>query len=133
LMGFVDTDVTMMAGGQSHYANAELVTGNFFSGLGVTALAGRVLTAGDDRKSAQPIAMISYRYWESHLGLEPEVVGRTLFMNAKPVTIVGILPRAFLGVHPGNAPDLYLPMAMIGAAGNKWYHLEDTGSSWVQI
>jgi macrolide transport system ATP-binding/permease protein len=133
VMGFAGTDVTVIAGAQSHYAASVLVTGNFFSGLGVTALGGRILTPEDDHTGAAPVVVISYRYWERHLGLEPEAVGRTIFMNGRPVTIVGILPRAFVGVRPGGAPDLYLPMALVGAAGNKWYRLEDANTAWVQI
>jgi len=133
VMGFEGTEVTVIAGAQSHYAGAELVTGNFFSGLGVAALGGRMLTPEDDRAGAAPVVVISYRYWERHLGLEPEAVGRTIFMNGKPMTIVGILPRAFVGVSPGDAPDLYLPMTLVGAAGDKWYRLDNNDGAWVQI
>jgi len=133
LMGFAGTDVTVFAGAQSHYASAELVTGNFFSGLGVAALGGRMLTPEDDRAGATPVVVISYRSWERHLGLAPEAVGRTIFMNGTPTTILGILPRAFVGVRPGRAPDLYLPMALVGATGSRWYHLEDANEAWVQI
>jgi len=133
LVGFAGTDVTVFAGAQSHYAAAELVTGNFFSGLGVMALGGRALTPEDGRSGAAPVLMISYRYWERHFGLDPEAVGRTIFMNGQPVTIVGILPKAFLGVHPGSAPDLYLPMASVGATGSRWYRLNDSNTAWVQI
>jgi len=132
LMGFASTTVTVIAGAQSHYADAEFVTGNFFSGLGLRVLAGRTLTPEDDRAAA-PAAVISYRYWERHLGLEPEAVGRTIFINGRPVTIVGIAPRAFLGVRPGRAPDLFLPMALVGVFGNKWHELQNADTSWVQI
>jgi predicted permease len=133
LIGFAGSQVTVVAGAESHYAAAELVTGNFFSSLGVTALGGRTLTPADDRPDAAPVGMISYRYWERHLGLEPEAVGRTIFINRRPVTIVGIVPRAFLGVHPGNAPDLFLPLALVGVLGDKRYDLQNAERGWVQI
>ncbi len=133
LIGFAPSQVTVISGGASHYADAELVTGNFFSGLGVTALGGRTLTPEDDRAGAAPVTMISYRYWERHLSLEPEAVGRTIFINRQPVTIVGIVPRAFLGINPGQAPDLFLPMALVGALGDKWHNLHDADNAWVQI
>jgi putative ABC transport system permease protein len=81
LFGFANSDVTVIAGAVSHYADAQMVTGNFFSSLGVTALAGRTLTPEDDRAGAAPVAVISYRYWERHLGLNPEAVGRAIFVN----------------------------------------------------
>jgi len=133
LMGFASSQVTVIAGAQSHYAGAELVTGNFFGGLGVTPLAGRSITPEDDRASAAPVAMISYRYWERHLGLEREAVGRTIFINGRPVTIIGIVPRAFLGIEPGAAPDLFLPIAFTRAFSGVWYDLENEDKAWVQI
>ena len=133
LMGFASSKVTVIAGAESHYADAELVTGNFFPGLGVTALGGRTLTPEDDRASAAPVAVISYQYWERHLGLRPEAVGRTIFINGRPVTVVGIVPRTFLGIRPGRVPDLFLPMALTGLFGNKFYDLRDVNTAWVQI
>jgi predicted permease len=133
LMGFASGQVTVLAGAQSHYADAQLVTGNFFSGLGVTPLAGRALAPEDDRTAAAPAAVISYRYWERHLGLEPEALGRTIFINGRPVTIIGIAPRAFLGIRPGAAPDVYLPMALVGVVGDPSFDLQDARKAWVQI
>ncbi|HXI41960.1 MAG TPA: ABC transporter permease, partial [Bryobacteraceae bacterium] len=133
LMGFASNKVTIIAGAESHYAGVQFVTGNFFSGLGVTPLAGRTLTPEDDRASASPVAVISYRYWERHLGLQPEAVGRTIFINGRAVTIIGIAPRTFLGIEPGNAPDLFLQMALIGVFANKWYDLQAIDKAWVQI
>jgi predicted permease len=133
LMGFATNQVTVLAGAASHYAEVQLVTGNFFTGLGVNALAGRTLTLADDRPGAVPVAVVSYRYWERHLGLNPEAVGRTIFVNAHPVTIAGIAPREFLGINPGGAPDLYMPMAHAGQFGAKYYALQDADKAWVQI
>ena len=133
LMGFASGQVTVLSGAQSHYAEAQLVTGNFFSGLGVTRLAGRALTPEDDRAGAAPVAVISYRYWERHLGLQPEALGRTIFINGRPVMIVGIAPRAFLGIRPGAAPDMYLPIALAGIIGDPSFDLQDARKAWVQI
>ena len=133
LMGFASSAVTVIAGAASHYAGAELVTGNFFTGLGVTPVAGRPLTAEDDRTGAAPVAVISYQYWERHFGLQPEAVGRTIFVNGRPVTIVGVAPRAFLGIEPGTVTGLYLPMSHVGVFGNKWYDLQSGDKAWVQI
>jgi predicted permease len=133
LMGFATSQVTVLVGAASHYAEVQLVTGNFFTGLGVNALGGRALTPADDRPGAVPVAVISYRYWERHLGLNPEAVGRTIFVNAHPVTIAGIAPREFLGINPGDAPDLYMPIAHTGQFGAKYFALQDGDRAWVQI
>jgi predicted permease len=133
LMGLVSTTVTVISGAASHYAEEELVTGNFFTGLGVTALAGRTIQVEDDRPGAPPVVVISYRYWERHLGLKPEIVGQTIFVNGRPVTIVGITPREFLGVQPGGTPDLFLPMAHAAVFGKKRFDLHDSALAWVQV
>ncbi len=133
LIGFAGSDVTVIAGAASHYADMEYVTGNFFTGLGLTALAGRTLTPGDDRAGAPPIAVISYRYWERRLGLEPEAVGRRIFVNGRAVTIVGIAPKAFLGVRPGHAPDLFVPISLAPLFGDTWYEFSKASKAWVQV
>jgi len=132
LMGFVSNTVTVISGAASHYAEEELVTGNFFTGLGVTALAGRTIQAEDDHAGAPPVAVVSYRYWERHLGLNPETVGHTIFMNGRPVMIIGVAPREFLGIHPGGAPDLFLPMAHAAVFGKR-FDLHDSALAWVQV
>jgi predicted permease len=133
LIGFASSRVTVLAGAASHYADAQLVTGNYFTGLGVTALAGRILAPEDDRVGAAPVAVISYRYWERHLGMQPEAVGRTIYINGRAVTVVGMAPKEFLGVTPGDAPDLFLPISLAPVFGSKWYGLQDDDTAWVQV
>jgi len=133
LMGFVLSGVMVNAGPASHPAGVGLVSGNFFSGLGVGALAGRTLTPEDDRENAPLVAISSYRYWERHLELSPEAVGRVIYANGRPLTIVGILPHEFLGVQPGHVPDLYLPIAHVGILNSKWLNRLDADIAWVQM
>lgn len=132
-MGFVWSGVTINAGPASHGAAVELVSGNFFTGLGVNAIAGRVIVPEDDRENTAPVAVVSYRYWEQHLGLDSEPVGRVIFANGRPLTIIGILPKAFLGIQPGNVSDLYLPISQVGIVSNKWMNRMDADTGWVQI
>jgi predicted permease len=132
VIGFAPDQVTVVAGASSHYAEAEFVTGNFFDGLGVTALVGRTLTAKDDRTSAAPVAVITYRYWERHLGLELEAVGRTIFINGLAVTVIGVTPKTFMGVQPGQSPDLFVPINLTPLIRDKWYRL-DGHNAWVQM
>jgi len=132
-IGFASAQVTVLAGATSHYADADLVTGNYFTSLGVTSLAGRTLTAEDDRVGAPPVAVISYRYWERHLGLNPEAVGRAIFVNGHSVTVIGITPQAFLGIWPGREPDIFVPITLASLFGHEWYRLDDDDNAWVQV
>jgi predicted permease len=91
-------------------AEGELVSGTFFSTLGVEPILGRALTPDDDRIGASPAAVISYGYWERRFGRDPGVLGRTITVNSVPVTIVGVSPPEFYGVQPGRAVEVWLPL-----------------------
>ncbi|HEY6292871.1 MAG TPA: ABC transporter permease, partial [Terriglobia bacterium] len=91
-------------------AEGELVSGTFFSTLGVEPSLGRALTPDDDRVGASPAAVISYGYWERRFGRDPGVLGRTITVNSVPVTIVGVSPPEFYGVQPGRAVEVWLPL-----------------------
>ncbi len=88
-----------------------MVSGHFFSGLGARPLIGRTIGAEDDRPEAEPVAVISYRSWERHFGLSPEVLGQTVTLNKHNFAIVGVLPRGFQGPLAGYQSDFYAPMS----------------------
>src|SRR5215471_14238930 len=101
------------AGGQVEGVQATCVSGNFFSVLGVSAIAGRTLTADDDQSSSpQPVAVISYQFWQRRFGQDPAVVGRKITLNDFPFTIVGVAPAGFFGFEVGFSPDLWWPLEM---------------------
>src|SRR5689334_6033500 len=92
-------------------AQGHLVTGNYFSLLGVRALRGRMLTPEDDKPNAQPAAVISHRYWESQLNRDPNVVGKSFIVNNINFTIAGVAPPEFFGIRVRRPPDFWLPMS----------------------
>ncbi|MGA2739353.1 MAG: ABC transporter permease [Bryobacteraceae bacterium] len=91
-------------------ADGQLVSGTFFSTLGVGPIVGRVFTPEDDRLGASPAAVIGYAYWARRFGRDIRIVGRTITVNAVPFTIVGVCPPDFYGVQPGRAVDVWLPL-----------------------
>jgi predicted permease len=92
-------------------AQGHLVTGNFFSVLGVRAMRGRVLTVEDDKSGAAPAAVISHRYWEQELNSDPSVVGKSFIINGTNFTVVGITPPEFFGERVRRPPDFWLPLS----------------------
>ncbi|MCP5111885.1 MAG: permease, partial [bacterium] len=94
-------------------ATGQVVTGNFFSGLGVPALIGRVLTPGDERGSGQQVAVLSHRYWTRRFGGDPAVLGRTFVIGETQLGIVGVTPPGFFGTSVGSAPDIWVPAAIL--------------------
>ncbi|HXX22492.1 MAG TPA: ABC transporter permease, partial [Terriglobia bacterium] len=104
------SDVNLGYQGTPARADGELVSGTFFSTLGVEPTLGRAITPDDDRFDASPVAVISYGYWERRFGRDAGVVGRKIAVNAVPFTIVGVCPPEFYGVQPGRAVDVWLPL-----------------------
>lgn len=100
--------------GQEDHAErvwGELVSGNFFTVLGVAPQIGRVFLPSEygDKPGAFPIAVISDRYWRSHFHADPEIAGKTIRVNQHELTIVGVAPPSFQGSMPATAFDLWVP------------------------
>ena len=101
--------VGVRIGTQPEEAEADMVSGNFFSGLGVTMARGRGFTAQDEANHA-PIAVISYNYWTVRFSRNPDVLGKTLCVKGVPVTMVGVTAAGFEGVEPGHSTDFWIPL-----------------------
>jgi len=93
-------DVT--ANGEPRVAGGLVVSGNYFSGLGVNALLGRPIVADDDTVDGVPAAVVSYRFWERTFGLDRAAIGKTIYINHQPSVVVGVTPREFFGVSAGG-------------------------------
>jgi predicted permease len=99
--------------GQAEIASAQLVTGGYFAGLGARTFLGRGITSDDDQASANPVAVISHRYWQRRFGQDASVVGKTINVNNVPFTIVGVTAPGFHGaMEIGDSPELSVPMAL---------------------
>jgi predicted permease len=120
--------------GRSERANGELVSGNFFPTLGVSAALGRLFTEDDDlRPGGHPIAVLGYRYWQTRFGGDSSVVGRTLSVNGHPLEIVGVVEPSFAGIDLGQPAQVYVPIAMQPQMGPAWLKLDGRRFRWVQV
>ncbi len=105
---------TIVADQQAETAESEVVSGTYFSGLGVSALRGRLLAPTDDIITAPPAAVISFDYWQTRFAGNENVIGKQVTINKNPYTIVGVTPPAFKGCgQVSEQPDVYLPLAFI--------------------
>jgi macrolide transport system ATP-binding/permease protein len=115
LTASADMAVGLSAGGATERQRALLVSGNYFSMLGVNAALGR--TFGPDEGveiDDGPVVVLSHGLWERRFGADPQVIGRKVTVNGKPFTIIGVAPREFTGTTRGQVPDLYVPITMYG-------------------
>ncbi|HYK19122.1 MAG TPA: ABC transporter permease [Pyrinomonadaceae bacterium] len=114
-------------------ASGHLVSGNYFSVLGVRAARGRVLTPDDDQPSAQPAAVVSHRYWEAELNSDPSIVGKSFIINGTNFTVVGITPPEFFGERVRKPPDFWLPLAFHPQIELRKSYLDDPQAYWLMI
>jgi predicted permease len=99
------------AGDAAQRARGHLVSGNYFSVLGVNAMLGRVLSAEDDKPGASPAAVMSHGYWSQQWKSDPSIVNKQIVVNGTSFTVVGVMPPKFFGVRVRRSPDLWLPLA----------------------
>ncbi|HEX6463679.1 MAG TPA: ADOP family duplicated permease, partial [Vicinamibacterales bacterium] len=137
-LGIGRQSVTVAADGTAERIDGEMVSGEYFSGLGVVPAAGRLLTPADEQDGAQ-VAVIGHAYWLRRFGGEPGIAGRSITINGLPFTIVGVASREFSGLEPGRAPDVFVPMIERSELSAWGYRpaegglLDNRGYWWAQV
>jgi predicted permease len=114
-------------------AIGHLVSGNFFSVLGAEPLLGRPIQPTDaDAPGRNPVAVVSYRYWQQSLSANPSVVGSAITINEMPFTVIGVMPPKFYGVDT-NSPDMWLPLTMQAEVTLQPTLLAPNGLQWLHL
>ena len=135
MSGYDRFPASMSSGGQSERVLVEIVSGNFFSLLGVNPHTGRVFTEADDQTpGAHPVAVLSYNFWQRRFAGDPNIVGQTVNLNGYTFMVIGVSARGFNGSSVGVSPDVRIPMMMnsqVRPDGRPVY--ENRGSMWMSI
>jgi putative ABC transport system permease protein len=122
---------------QTERLEAEMVSGNFFSLLGVHAAIGRVFNSREDDQvfRGHPVVVLSYDYWVRRFARDPAVVGRKILINNYPMTIVGVSAAGFAGIDPARSPQIRVPVLMMPIILPEWgwIHMDDPRTRWVQV
>jgi predicted permease len=91
----------------------QLVSGNYFSMFGLNPFAGRLLNPSDDQRGAAPVAVMSYKTWQTHYGSDPGILGASFVVDGLPLTVVGIAPPGFFGdTLSQDPPDFWAPLSI---------------------
>ena len=97
----------------------SVVTGNYFTALGVVPAVGRLFDAGDsDQSGASPVTVLSHGLWTRRFARDPAIVGRRLRLNGQSFTVVGVAPDGFHGTGV-RALDVWVPTSMVGAVRSR--------------
>jgi predicted permease len=127
-------ELVLGGNGPAKMASGEIVSGDYFSTLGVKAAVGRTLGPADDNPSASPAVVLSYAYWQSAFGGARSAVGSTIVLNSVPFTIAGVAEQSFTNLAPGKTQDFWLPIAMASRLNIDWAtNIESLRSWWLVI
>ncbi len=120
--------------GQTERISGELVTGNYFSSLGVGAAVGRTFTGDDDQtKDGHPVVMLSYAYWKSRFAGDPNIIGKTVILNGRNMNVVGIAQPGFDGIELGYITQVFVPMLMKAQLTPGWDDMKNRRQRWVNV
>jgi predicted permease len=122
---------------QTERLEAELVSGNYFTMLGVKPAIGRVFNSKEDDQVYQghPVVVLSYTYWANRFARDPGVVGKKILVNDYPMTIVGVSAAGFAGIDPARSPQIRVPVLMKETMLPEWpwLHMDNRRARWVQV
>ena len=112
----------------------RMVSGNYFTVLGLQPAVGRLLSDSDDTaENANPVAVLSYGYWQRKFALSPSIIGRDVRLNGFPFTIIGVAPAGFDGDVIGEQMALFVPLSMQPEIVRGRHWLKSGNVSWLSL
>jgi predicted permease len=126
--------VSVASQGQTELARAELVSGNYFSVLGVRPAIGRTLEPSDTATiGGNPVVMLGYGYWRKHFGGDSGILNQSLLVNNLPMTVVGVVQSGFDGIQLGLVPEVYIPITMKHTITPASDGMRDHQDYWIKL
>jgi predicted permease len=125
-------EMNFSAGGDPERMGVALASGNYFDVLGVEAALGRAwLPWPGDSSGAEAVAVLSHSAWQRRFGADASAIGRTIHLNGRAFTVVGVAPEGFHGTELAAPPDAWIPMSMADLVVGSAEILERRGSRWL--
>lgn len=121
------TSADLSTGGEARPVSVGLVSGGFFSTLGVRPVLGRTLTDADDQRGCSLVAVITHAFWQSEYGGSADIVGKSVAINGRQLQIVGVAEPAFFGVEYGYNAPIWAPQC----AGTIIRPGASSGGGWI--
>jgi predicted permease len=130
-------EASLSVDNQTERVDAELVSGTYFTALGVKPAIGRLFNSAEDDQvySGHPVVVLSHEYWATRFAGDPKVVGQKILVNNYPMTIVGVSGAGFIGLDPARAPQIRVPILMkpIIMPAQNWIQMDNRRARWVQV
>src|SRR5213595_3607332 len=127
------TGTSLSVGDRAEIASVGIVTANYFDALGVRPILGRGFRSEEGTgRNAHPVIVISYRTWKDRYNSDPNIIGRTQYMNGVKHTIIGVAPEKFHGTFIGYSFSFWVPVSMQETFDTTGYKLEDRGARWIE-
>jgi predicted permease len=134
VFAFTPRQLSANANDQAEFVQGQLVSGGYYAGLGVQTMLGRTISIADDQGAANPVAVITHRYWRRRFGSDPAVIGKTIKVNQIPCTIIGVTPPGFYGaLQVGQAADVSIPLALEPQLSPTNSRLGKPGVWWLRV
>jgi predicted permease len=128
------TPLTLLHENRSERVRGELVSGSYFTVLGLRPALGRLFFASDDvTPGGHPIAVVTHGFWLRRFGGNRALVGQTIRLNGFPITVVGVAPDGFSGTEVGAAPDVFVPLMMKAAMTPTYDGLTERRYIWLNL
>jgi macrolide transport system ATP-binding/permease protein len=127
------TGTSLSVGDRAERASAGIVSPNYFDALGVRPILGRGFRPEEGTgRNSHPVVVISYRTWKDRYNFDPNIVGRTQYLNGVQHTIVGVVPEKFHGTFVGYSFSFWVPTSMQETFDTTGYKLEDRSARWIE-
>ena len=127
------TGTSLSVGDRAERASAGIVSANYFDALGVKPILGRSFRPEEGAgRNAHPVVVISYRTWKDRYNLDPNIIGRTQYLNGVQHTIIAVAPEKFHGTFVGYSFNFWVPISMQETFDSTGYKLEDRGARWIE-
>src|ERR1700745_2653576 len=124
---------SLSVGDRAEWASGGIVSANYFDALGVQPMLGRGFRPEEGTgRNAHPVTVISYRTWKDRYNFDPNIIGRTQYLNGVQHTIIGVAPEKFHGTFIGYSFAFWVPTSMQETFDTTGYTLEDRGARWIE-
>ncbi|HVG21441.1 MAG TPA: ABC transporter permease [Blastocatellia bacterium] len=132
IAAFDSPSFSLTGGDEPERVSGEIVSASYFPLLGIQPKVGRTFLPEEDGKpDANPVAVLSYKLWQRRFGSDPDLVGKTVKINDRDFTVVGVMPEGFEGVSGGS--EVWVPMMMVSTFSSPPGNITKRGSRWHSV